>query len=311
MRPIVSALGFISISAVLAGSAAAQPAATKPAFALMDSTGDDSNLTLDLAVLVPTLSELRGVVAVRSSITGQYVAPNGFGDYASLGTSSMITKRGAETESIGSRTFDLSNFGLGSAELGGLFHRALSSNLDLGVRVGFVHPTGREGGASLHELSTLLARPADLVTAIPDTYWLRLGISPTYHQGSLFVGADLGVDVAVHTSTAAGAGGGGGEGDEGDEAGEVQKGDAIEHLNIGAGIQRNRFIATAEVQAAFAKSEGDIVSISTAGLSARYQSRALSPFVLVSTPIAVAAGSSGIVLAGKVVTVTGGVTFGF
>ena len=127
---------------------------------------------------------------------------------------------------------------------------------------------------------TLIARPADLATAGPNTTWMRLGVSPTYHRGPVFLRTDLGVDVAVADAHGA---------------------NVLEHVNFGAGIEHKGFAATAELQTLFT-TKGE--SFQVAGLSARYQGKWVSPYAAVSTPL-----DDGV--RGNVVTVTTGLTLPF
>jgi len=268
----VSVVTFLlcSVSIALVTPAFADDAPARPAFALMDNTGDGSKINLDVAAIGPTDGHADSGL-FRSSILVQYVALNGFGGYAGISTSMLLPERDSGGD-----------LDIGNLELGGLFRHALSPGFDLGLRVGFVVPTasGNDGGF-LQLASTAIARPADLVTASPaTTTWLRLGVSPTYHRGPVFLRTDLGVDVPVSGA---------------------QQANPIEHINLGAGIEHEGFAVTAELQAIFT-TNGEFFKV--AGLSARYLGNPVSPYVAVSTPL-----EDG--LRGNVVTVATGLTFAF
>ena len=264
---LVSTCLFASTSIAFATSAFADDAPAKPAFAMMDNTGDGSKINLDVTANIPTDGTNNGV-PFRSSLLGQYVAPNGFGGYAGISASTLAFDDRSDN-----------HVGIGNLELGGLYQHALSPDFDLGVRAGLIFPTGSQN-LGLHAGNTLLARPADLATALPDTTWLRLGISPTYHRGPVFLRTDLGVDVAVADARGA---------------------NVLEHINFGVGIEHAGFAATAELQTIFT-TEGE--SFQVAGLSARYLGKHVSPYVAVSTPLDDR-------VRGEVVTVTTGLTFPF
>jgi len=267
---LVSTLLFAFINIASVAPAFADDSPARPGFALMDNTGDGSKVNLDVAAIVPTDSHADGGL-FRSSFLGQYVAPNGFGGYAGISASTLLPER-----DFGS------NSGIGNLELGGLFRHALSAGFDLGIRVGFVVPTASGDDRGFLQLaSTAIARPADLATAFPTaTTWLRLGVSPTYHRGPVFLRTDLGVDVPVSGA---------------------QQANPIEHINLGAGIEHEGFAVTAELQAIFT-TNGEFFKV--AGLSARYLGNPVSPYVAVSTPL-----EDG--LRGNVVTVATGLTFAF
>ena len=267
MHTLVFVLCFTSTSIALAAPAFADDLPTKPGFAVMDNTGDGSKVNFDAAAIVPTSSASSGVL-LRSSILGQYVAPNGFGGYAGISASTLVFTSDSR-----------SNSGLGSLELGSLYHHAVSAEFDLGLRAGLILPTASHDPL-LQLASTLIARPADVTTVSPDTTWLRLGVSPTYHSGPIFLRADFGVDIAIIDGRGS---------------------DAFKHINLGAGVGRNGVSATAELQTVFAANDD---SFSVASLSVRYQGPTASPFVSISTPLEKE-------FRGEIVTLTTGLTFPF
>jgi hypothetical protein len=265
MRSLVSTFVFASTSFAATASALADDQAPKLPFALMDNTGDGSKIDLDIAAIVPTDGPGDGVL-LRSRFLGQAVAQNGLGAYAGISASTLVFDNGFADSSE-----------LGNLELGGLYQRALSSDLDLGMRIGLVLPTANDSFAPAHVVSTLIARPADLVTAASGITWLRLGISPTYHRGPLFARVDLGIDVPIIDGEGA---------------------DPVEHLNLGVGVKGNAISLAAELQTVFLSP-----SFHTAALTARYHGK-VSPHVSVSMPL-------DDVLRAEVVTVTAGLTVPF
>lgn len=270
MRGTNFALGAISISAALTGSALAQPPTTTPAFTLMDVTGDsskfDSHLTMSIwSYPEDTHGNNEHHISYTTNVSGQYVPLNGFGGYAGISTVGWIPRHALD---------------IGHLELGGLFHHALSRNLDLSARVGVWLPTE---GLELETGDTV----ADVATRISQMLWLRLSISPTYHRGSFFVRTDLGLGTKVRQ---------GRKDDESFFFGDL----LLPHFNLGVGLAHARFIATAEIQSEFITW---IPIAITPGLSARYQGNVVSPYVEVSALLSA--------LGGSIVNVTGGFTIPF
>jgi len=261
MRTLACSLLLTTASTALAAPAFAEtPAAPAPAFAIMDNTGAPSQLDTDLAFMVPTDDEEDGDgILLRMNLLGQYVAPGGFGGYAGIDV-----MQGLFDDS------DDSYQAIGNLQLGGLFQRSLNPQVDIGARVGLILPTASDKGfdSLVHLIGTQVTRPADLATSAPDATWIRLGVSPTFHSGDVFLRTDAGIDVPVLDA-------------------ENFKLDAIGHVNIGAGVRHDRLVATAELQSAFAiGSEDDVESlVHTGALSVRYHGATLAPFVALSSPL--------------------------
>ena len=216
------------------------PSAT-PAFALMDNTGDGSKLEAEASAVKVDGTEGSFLV---TRLLGQYISTTGFGGY---GTVSMAGLIGGHEFDSGT---DISNF-----EAGALYRYA-SPSFDVGLRVGVVLPTGDSTSA---RFGLALARPADVVQTVPRDRWLRLGISPTMHQGPFFMRVDVGLDAPL-------------DGPSGDPT--------LLHVNVGVGAGTRRWTATAEFQKVFTTDSAD--GIDAAGLSVRYHGR-VSPFLGIST----------------------------
>lgn len=243
------------------------PISSRTAALLSFPKTNGSKVNTDLATVVPTGSGDDGVL-LRFNFLGQYVASSGFGGYAGISATTLTFASDSQHEA-----------GTGNFELGSLYQHAMSSELDLGVRVGLILPVVKRDDSLVQLAGTLIARPADIATVFPDATWLRLSISPTYHSGPAFVRADLGVDIAMLDGHGV---------------------DPIEHVNVGAGIEHNRVIATAEMQTAFVGPR----SIHVACLSARYHGEVASPYVALSTLLEDE-------FRGEVITVTTGLTLLF
>jgi hypothetical protein len=265
MRTILSSL-LVSTTALVASPALAdEPAATS--FATVGSASDGSRVTADLGI---TLGEDLSIV--RSTITGQYLGAAGLGGY--VGISGAVASVDGFEEDSGTLE------ALGNLELGGLYRRALSPELDVGLRLGVVLPTSTDDfDAFGNLLATMVARPTDFVTAHPEVTWLRAAVAPTFQRGALFARADVGVDIAVLDT-------------------EEAEYDVIGHANLGVGVRSGRISITGELQnvAAFGEDddeefgEGEEMDLSerfihTAALSLRYHAPNVEPFITVSSPL--------------------------
>lgn len=249
MRIFQYSLILIAMSVALSAQAVAEvhgntpgiASATGPGhrFVLMDNTGYGSEV--DVAFTSPRMGNAMGS-ALATRIVGQYVAPQGFGGYASV--AGMVAEPGV---------------GVHNLEIGGLYRRALSTTVDLGIRVGAILPTA--GGDPFAGLYVLFTRPADSVVVWSDESYVRMSVSPTYHRSWIALRADLGVDLPVH------------------------KGDTLGHLNLGAAVQHGRLSASAEAQISFRMEAGHTFRGEVAGVSLRYRGSNLSPFVAVSMPV--------------------------
>jgi hypothetical protein len=263
MRTILSAL-LVSTTALVASPALAdEPTATS--FATVGSASDGSRVTADLGV---TFADDLSVV--RSTITGQYLGAAGLGGYVGIsGALGSIDEEDSETLES-----------LGNLELGGLYRRALTPELDLGLRLGVVLPTSSDDfDAFANLLATAVARPTDYVTAYPDVTWLRAAVVPTFQRGALFVRADVGADIAVLDT-------------------EDVEYDVIGHANLGVGVRTGRVSITGELQNVAALGESDDEEfgededmdlserfVHTAALSLRYHAPQVEPFIAVSSPL--------------------------
>jgi hypothetical protein len=264
---------IILVTAALVPSAHAE----RPApFAIMDDTGDPSKFDGDFAFGFD-----RGVdgdnddsVVSRFELRWQYVARVGIGGYVAIPAGSEHFVDGKDPGDA-----------LGNLQLGGLFQRQLSSDLDLGVSAGLALPTAPDPSTRLGRTnltSTLAMRPADYATAIGDATLLRASLSPTYQRGDLYLRVDGGVDVPLDST----------------ETGDL---DALAHVNLGVGAILGKVSASAELQTlAMLAADGD-EWLHTAAVSLRYWGRRLSPLLAVSSPLDDR-------LRGEIVTVTLGVS---
>jgi len=148
----------LALTAGLPVARADAPApAAKPAFAMMDNTGDGSEVDLSFPISIATKSIATNDgpdAVIRPRLLVQGFEPNGFGGYGILDASSAIGN------------VDQHGTGIGNFELGGLYHATINPRLDIGVRVGFAFATANEGFPQvINEVSDELVRPADLATS--------------------------------------------------------------------------------------------------------------------------------------------------
>jgi hypothetical protein len=263
MRTLLSSLLATSAALVASPALADEPAATS--FATVGSATDGSRVTADLGVTVGDQ-----VSVFRSTITGQYLGAAGLGAYVGISGAVGTFELGEEGETLES---------IGNLELGGLYRRALTPELDLGLRLGLVLPTGTEDfDAFGNLLATIVARPTDVVTAYPEGTWLRAAVAPTYQRDALFARADVGADIAIHDTDAVDY-------------------PVIGHANMGVGLRSGRYSVTGELQnvAAFGDDDDEFGEdeemdlserfIHTAALSFRYHAPKVETFLAVSSPL--------------------------
>jgi hypothetical protein len=271
MRPLVALLTLAT--AAVTTPVLAAPA--RPTFAVMDDTGDGTELEADLALIDDRTDFGSGYdseLVLRGRLHAQYVSSIGAGAYASIGTMRGLIGEDSETGEAFSA--------LGNAQLGALYQRALG-DVALAARAGVILPTADDRGYDMveHAFFTLVSRPSDLALAAPEATWLRLGLSPTYRRGPLVARVDLGADVAVRKA---------------EETGET----ALGHVNVGVAYAWPRVTASAEVLTLFEIApdadpepfdypnnllDGNVFHV--AALSARYHAEHAAPYLAMSMPL--------------------------
>lgn len=198
--------------AALAGVAAADDLPTGDvAFTTLGPDGQGSHVSLQLA-----LQAIDGAdeMIKRVDVGGQFMGRGNAGGYAAL---SLATIDEAGT--------------ISDLEVGGVY-LIHSGNTDTALRAGLVLPTSSDDfdDAIVGIASTVLARPSDWVTSLPQTTSVRLAVAPTFRSGQVALRGDFGLDVPVATS----------------EDGDVPE--PVYHLDVGIGYDGGAFGATAELQ---------------------------------------------------------------
>jgi hypothetical protein len=233
-----TASGFADSST--SGPSTAKVADLEPLFAMMDNTGDGTKVEINLAFAVMP-SSLDGMF-LGGRMVVQRLWPSGHGIYGTV----MPTEAG-----------------LGSVDIGGLFHTAMSSNSSIGAKLGVAIALDGDD-AGIPWLRNAMMQPADVILGL-DTTALRLGVSPTFRSEAGFLRIDLGIDVAMRRGAF-----------------------IIGHGNLGAGIGNEGLSATAELQSVFASDGGSETTwFGALGVSVRLRRAAASPFVMVAKPFGI------------------------
>jgi hypothetical protein len=252
---VLAALATFTFTTIARAEA---PEDARPAFTMMDNTGDGSELDLALPLAVGLGATPHQTYRPRLLV--QDLAADGFGGYAALQGTAVSADGGDHDHA----------FSIGNLELGGLYHLAATPWLDLAARVGIALPTMTHGDPARVwvPFATTIIRPADEATGIPGTR-LRFAISPTVHRGIAFARVDLGVDVPVAGQ-------------------DAQLDYTLGHVNVGVGVALGAFTTTAELQVVKflgTPSEVGYQASSVAGVAARYTRGRWSPYLLVSSPL--------------------------
>jgi hypothetical protein len=193
----------------------------------------------------------------RVDLFGQYLAPAGYGGYASLPVAYLSGNDESETA-------------LGNVELGGLYGLRAGDNAKVLLRGGVVLPTADdELEGALTNLATMSGRLTDLTSAYAETTWLRVSASPLYRQGQMFARADVGFDLAVDEP----------------EGAEI---DPMVRANLAGGIQMGKASIAGEL--ATVGTTGDVDDgedrfLHTIGVSAAFDAGSVRPYGGLVIPI--------------------------
>jgi hypothetical protein len=274
----LSASILLSGSAVMADelsvdASAAAPAATAPRFATLDRTADPTGAAADLSFVIPTDDTALGGFATRLDLSGQYVAPQGYGGYANIAISKAFLSAdepGAQplVDAINDET------AISNIEIGGLYHRSLGNGIDLAGHIGLLLPTASDEAGFVANGLTVRRRMADFAQILPDVTTLRIGATPTIRFGEFFVRADVGADVPFE--------------DEIESNGETMKIDPLVRASIGAGYRHEKIAATAELVNVATTGEADDLGQRfehTAAISASYDLGTVAPSLAFVMPL--------------------------
>jgi hypothetical protein len=181
----------IAVAALLLPIGAhAQSEGTAAPFVTTDRFERYNHVGVDLGIV--TVENLDGQL-YRLELNGHYVAPSGFGGYA---TAFLSLSNLDETF-----FFQTDESGLGNIDLGGLYMlpQGTTGSFDTGFRLGVVLPLASDEDADVHFIG-MATRVTDLPVAVGgDTSWIRGSAFTTWTRGRLFARGDLGVDIVLGT----------------------------------------------------------------------------------------------------------------
>lgn len=267
-RSTIFASGLFTVTALAAGTAAADPATDAITLSALDRASGTTDAGVDLAFVFGTgESDLDGF-ASRLDLHGQYLHASGFGAYGALGVSrAFFSSEDPGNDMLVDAIND--ETGLTNLELGGQYARTLTSDLDLVAHVGVALPTASDGLGVLANGVSQYHRMNDLVLVMPETTTLRVGVSPVFHRGMLFARADLGADIPV------------------DSPAEMEL-DPLIHANVAVGLRRGKLSAALEVVNVATTGDADSLGdrfINVATVGARYRLGRYAPSIAISTPL--------------------------
>jgi hypothetical protein len=260
------------ITAILFALVPATAVADEPALhelTTLDRATGQTGVGADLSYTTGDLGDLEGG-ASRIDLHGQYMLRSGVGVYGAFAVSkAFLDAKDPANQMFADAINDAT--ALSNLELGLQMRRQLRGDLALVGHAGITLPTAQDDdfGAVLTNLMSAPRRFTDLVTAIPDTTALRLGISPIWSRGALFARADLGVDVIV------------------DEP-EMSSSDPIVHANLAVGGRSGKLSGALELVTLGTTGtidEDQDRFLHTAAISLRYDAGRFAPNLTVVTPL--------------------------
>jgi hypothetical protein len=260
--PMKRILMVWTVLAGLPGLAAAQSA--DPVFdpLTMDRLTPLSTLAVDLGYEVFDEPDGSDYDVLSLNLAGHFVGRQGLGGYVTIPLSYLNVDLNTP---IGN--FNDSDLVLGNIEAGGLLTKYFG-NIALLFHAGIALPTAsdEDGVAGLQPYASY-TRFGDLVQRIPDSTWLRLGMSPMGRTGILFWRADVGIDLAL----------------DDDSTAEISP---VLRLNVGGGVDLGSAVLIAELVNVITDPEDNRDdSAATFSLGARFQSGNLRPGVALVLPV--------------------------
>ncbi len=194
------------------------------------------------------------------NIGGHYVAPGGVGGYVNIPLSYVALET-----ALG--LVDDSELALGNIEAGAMYAKQVTRDVAIVVHGGLALPTADDDGVGALQAYASVPRYGDLVQRIPNTTWLRLGVSPMGRAGKLFWRADLGADLAI---------------DDDNNAGDISP---VMHLGLGAGLDLGTAQLLGELVTDIVDNDAGDDSASTLAIGARFASGNLRPGVGLLFPL--------------------------
>lgn len=194
MRRFPIALAGFSLAAL----AAPRPAAAEGGHSIfepltMDHFTPVSTLHVDLSYVKYDEPDNIDTTVLGITIGGQYVTPSGVGGYLSIPLSYLAYQVDLPAPLGG----DDSDFALGNVEVGGIYSKRLDRRASIVLHGGIALPTASDNDLAVGQILASSPRYGSLVQRIPDSTWIRFGVSPMGRTGKLFWRADLGLDLAL------------------------------------------------------------------------------------------------------------------
>ncbi len=193
------------------------------------------------------------------TIGGHYMSASGLGGYLALPLSYI---------NIDPVLFNGdSELAVGNIEAGVAYSKWFRTNTAVVFHGGLTLPTADDDGPGSFQYYASVPRYGDLVQRVPNSTWLRLGVSPMGREGKLFWRADLGLDFAI---------------DDDNNAGDLSP---ILRLNLGGGVDLGAVTLLGELVTNIVDNDNGDDSASTLALGARFASGTLRPGVGLLFPL--------------------------
>ena len=257
------ALALVMI-ALAAGTVAAQPMAGSPTFATMDRQDGESKIgaSLGWTFFDDEAFGNNDISTLRADVYGHYVSESGLGGYGLVPLSFLFVDDapGLDDESA-----------IGNVE-GGVLYVIRSGPHDFVLHGGVTLPTADDDEGAIANALGIFPRLTDLALIYPETFWLRLGVSPILRAGQFVIRLDGGLDFAVSS--------------DGEEP------DPVLRLNVGAGIDTGTFAILGELVTVAGLGDEDVDVddddedyLHTAAISARFRAGSIEPGLALGFPL--------------------------
>ena len=256
MRELVRVLATSAVLLALTASASAQRA---PDTATLDRGDGISKVGVDLGLTLLDGPLYDG--ALRIEPYGQYVHTSGVGVYGAIPITASF---GDEDDLIFG---DQDDVAAGNLDLG-LLYVLDGPTLSWVFRGGVALPTADdEIDGVLTNLAGVWPRLTDRALAQRDATYVRLAVSPLVHAQTLFLRADVGVDIGI--------------------ADDEVDADELLRLNLAAGVDVGVVALSFELAtlAAFDDVDDDEDWVHTLAFAARFMTEALEPFLAIGVPL--------------------------
>lgn len=197
--------------------------------------------------------------ALRFELYGQYVLHSGLGFYGAL---PLAHSFGDADEPLPQPAT-----ALGNLDLGLLYTITRSPQFSIVFRGGVALPTASDDGdgATTNFFATW-PRLTDIALAAPDSWYVRLGVSPLFHVNKVFLRFDLGFDIGTDDNDAA---------------------DEFLRLNMGAGVDLGVVALSLELVNLYSLDDFDDDDdwVHTLAFTVRFMGEQLQPFLSLGAPI--------------------------